>query len=100
MTLSSPSCLAAFTSASMPPRSAAEVAVAALPPPLEPLDALLSDGGAHAASAITLSAATSETRTVLLAMTATSTDETTRRGSAPPGVHPRTTWAADHLFAT
>src|SRR3954465_15664644 len=74
MTLSWPSFLAAFSSAETPPRSWAEVAFAAsFPDPPEPPELLLSEGGAHAASATTLSAATVSrkgTRGDLLAMTA------------------------------
>src|SRR5689334_24309271 len=66
MTFSLPSFLAALTSASMPPRSAAEVAVAASAP--EPPDPVFLAGGAQAARAATPTAATSETRRVLLAM--------------------------------
>jgi hypothetical protein len=66
MTLREPSFLAALTSASMPPRSAAEVAVAASAP--DPPDPFSLAGGAQAASAATPTAATSETRRALLAM--------------------------------
>src|SRR4051812_8016210 len=55
MTLSVPSFCAAFTRASMPPTSSAEVADAGSEPPPLPLLLLLlssSDGGAHAASAV------------------------------------------------
>src|SRR4051794_36557925 len=67
MTLREPSFLAAATSASMPPASSADVAVAASPP--EPPSAPLSlAGGAQAARAVTPTAATSESRRVLLVM--------------------------------
>ena len=54
MTLSVPSFCAAYTRASMPPTSSAEVADAGSepPPPLLLLLLSSSDGGAHAASAV------------------------------------------------
>src|SRR6478735_11626771 len=70
MTLSAPSFSAAFTRPSMPPTPEADVALAASLPELEP--ELLSDGGAHAASASTLRPATRERRSDLRAMRHTS----------------------------
>src|SRR4051794_30427289 len=103
MTLSEPSFLAAATSASMPPASSVDLAVAASPP--EPPSAPLSlAGGAQAARAATPIAATSESRRVLLVMRPPFARRHVCRDRASPCHHiarrPTFTAQPTQLFAT
>src|SRR6478736_4219998 len=84
MTLSAPSASAAFTRPSIPPTSAADVALAASLPDPELPESFA--GGEQAASARTLRLATSERRRVLLAITAPPADQ--RQDSRHPRQRP------------